>query len=73
LKLVVGGAQDCDEAEALVEELGWPRQRVLLMPLAATRSELNVRTPLVARESLLRGLRPSPRLHIERWDGQRGV
>ncbi len=73
LKLVVASSSDCAEAEALAERLGWPRHRVLLMPLAATRAEYAARIPIVAVEALTRKLGLSPRLHVELWDGRRGV
>lgn len=73
LKLVVGTASDADEAESLVRSLAWPRERVLLMAQASTRKTLAERGPLIAAEALRRGLGYSPRLHVERWDGARGV
>jgi organic radical activating enzyme len=73
LKLVVETPGDADEAETLVRSLGWPRERVLLMPQAATRETLAARGPLVAAEALRRDLRYSPRLHVERWNGARGT
>jgi 7-carboxy-7-deazaguanine synthase len=73
LKLVVGTAADIVEAEALVAGAGWPRERVLLMPEAASRAELAERGGFVRESALVRGLRYSPRLHVERWDGARGV
>ncbi len=73
LKLVVGSEADAEEAEALAARLEWPRDRVQLMPLAATREELSARSTLVAREALARGLRFSSRLHVELWGGRRGV
>jgi len=73
LKLVVGSSADCAEAERLIEQSGFARDRVLFMPLAATRAELAERAPLIASEALKRGIRPSPRLHVELWDGRRGV
>jgi 7-carboxy-7-deazaguanine synthase len=72
LKLVVATATDLAEAEALITACAWPRERVMLMPQAATRSELGARAPLVQAEALARGLRYSPRLHVERWNGERG-
>ena len=72
LKLVVATAEDAEEAEALVALLDWPRERVLFMAQAATRAELAARGPLVRAEALRRGVRYSPRLHVERWDGARG-
>lgn len=73
LKLVVGSEADAAEAERLATELSWPRARVQLMPLAATREELSARSGLVAKEALARGLRFSSRLHVELWGGRRGV
>jgi 7-carboxy-7-deazaguanine synthase len=73
LKLVVGNAADVVEADALVAGTGWPRERVMLMPEAANRAELAARSGFVKEAALLRGLRSSPRLHVERWDGARGV
>ncbi len=72
LKLVVADADELAEVEALVSATAWPRERVLVMPQAATRSELAARGPLVRAAALTRGLRYSSRLHVERWDGVRG-
>jgi len=72
LKLVLGGPEDLLEAEALIARTGFPRARVLLMAEAATPSELSTRGPFVAAEALRRGLRYSPRLHVELWGGARG-
>jgi 7-carboxy-7-deazaguanine synthase len=73
LKLVVGTPADLVEAEALVAGTGWPKDRVLLMAEAANRAELAERGGFVREAALTRGLRYSPRLHVERWDGARGV
>ena len=73
LKLVIASTTDMDEARALVEELAWPLERVLLMPEAASREALADRQPMVLRLAEAHGLRVSPRLHVERWSGQRGV
>ena len=72
LKLVVASAADLVEAEALIAATAWPRERVLLMPQAATRDELRAREPLVRAEALARRFGYSSRLHIERWNGERG-
>lgn len=72
LKLVVATLADAEEAEALVALTKWPRERVLFMAQAATRAELSARGPVVEAEALRRGVRYSPRLHVERWDGARG-
>lgn len=73
LKLVVRTEADFAEADALVARLGWPAERVLWMPQASTRSELVERSALVRTACESRGLRFSPRLHVERWDGRRGI
>jgi organic radical activating enzyme len=73
LKLVVATEADIAEADAVVRRLGWPESRVLLMPEARTRAELAERSPAVRAACEATGYRFSPRLHIERWDGRRGV
>jgi 7-carboxy-7-deazaguanine synthase len=72
LKLVVEGAHDLAEAEAVIAGSGWARERVLLMAQASSRVELRTRGALVESAARERGLRYSPRLHVERWDGARG-
>jgi organic radical activating enzyme len=72
LKLVVACPEDADEALALVNELGWPRERVYLMPLAATREHYRRTLPIVEDLSRHHGVHLSPRLHVERWNGVRG-
>jgi 7-carboxy-7-deazaguanine synthase len=73
LKLVVASEADFAEADALIQELAWPRDRILLMPEASNRSELQTRSPLVAAAALRRGVGFSPRLHVQLWDGRRGT
>ncbi|HEV8245100.1 MAG TPA: 7-carboxy-7-deazaguanine synthase QueE [Polyangiaceae bacterium] len=73
LKFVVGDRADCEEAQQLALRCEWPRERVSLMPLASSRAEHALRAPLIAAQALTRKLGYSPRLHIELWDGQRGV
>lgn len=72
LKIVVRG-DDLAEADALVASLAWPRERVVLMPEAASRAALGERGPLIAAAALARGVRYSSRLHIELFGGKRGV
>lgn len=73
LKLVVDGAADYAEAEELVRQLAWPRERVLFMPQASNREELRARAELVADAAQFRGFRFSSRLHLELWGGRRGT
>jgi organic radical activating enzyme len=72
LKLVVRGEADFQEAAELVRELAWPRDKVLLMPLAATREELANVAAAVAGACSERRFRFSPRLHLELYGGERG-
>jgi organic radical activating enzyme len=73
LKLVIESDGDAEEAEELIRELDWPRERVLFMPQAASREALLARAPVVLRLARERGVGTSPRLHVERWGGRRGV
>jgi organic radical activating enzyme len=73
LKLVVASEDDAGEATTLVDELKWPPERVLFMPQASNRERLIALAPLVKSWALARGISTSPRLHVERWDGRRGV
>lgn len=73
LKLVVSGAQDFAEAEALVARFAWPSPLVSLMPEAADREQLRARSLVVAEAARARGYRFSSRLHLELWGGRRGT
>lgn len=72
LKLVVGES-DFEEADALIDSLGWPRDRVSFMPEATDRETLRARGPLVSAAALRRGVRYTSRLHIELFGGRRGT
>lgn len=73
LKLVVASEEDAVEAATLVDETRWPRGRVLFMPQASARERLLALAPRVKDWSRAHGVAASPRLHVERWDGRRGV
>jgi organic radical activating enzyme len=73
LKLVVDDDASLLEASSLIEKTAWPKSRVLFMPLASNRAELRQRSPWVDQQARLHGVRFSNRLHLELWDGQRGV
>lgn len=73
LKLVVNGDGDLAEADELVARFSWPRSRVLFMPEARSKEELDRRSPAVARAAAARGLRFSSRLHLTLFDGRRGT
>lgn len=73
LKFVVQGPEDGAEAIAWATALAWPKDKIQLMPLAADREQLRRSLPVVAGLCDDYGVRLSPRLHIERWNGRRGV
>lgn len=71
-KFVVVEPGDVDEACALAERYGVPTDRIVLMPEGTTRGVLRERGEWLARACAERGLRYSPRLHIELWGARRG-
>lgn len=72
LKFVLQSEADLAEVEALIARLAWPRDRVYLMPEAATPAAHAERAGAVAALCQQRGLRFSPRLHVTLWGGERG-
>ncbi len=74
LKFVVDSPADLDEIEQLLARIApVNREKVLLMPQAATRTELIEKSPLVANLCKKSGLTFSQRLHLLLWDSQRGT
>jgi organic radical activating enzyme len=73
LKIVIQQQSDLTEANPLVAQLDWPKERILLMPEASTAAQLQERTPLITDLARSSGYGVSPRLHVARWDGKRGV
>ena len=73
LKLVVRTEQDRDEAEALRARFGFPRERTLLMPEAATPEQLAAHSGEIAAWSQALSVRFSSRLHVALWGGRRGT
>jgi 7-carboxy-7-deazaguanine synthase len=71
LKFVVREASDVRQVQALLAELEWPRERVMLMPEASTPSEHAARAETLASLCQEHGYRFSPRLHVLLWGGER--
>lgn len=71
LKLVVRTPSDVAEVRELVQALAWPRERVFLMPEAATNTAHQERAEGVAALCQEQGYRFSPRLHVLLWGGER--
>ncbi len=74
LKFVVEGSDDLPEILALMADLGdVDRSRVLLMAQGRTAEEVAERAPAVAALCLQHGFRYTPRLHLDLFEGGRGV
>ncbi len=68
-KFVVQHAADWDAIAAL----GLPKERLILMPCATTRAELEQARPAVAELCIREGVRYGDRLHLVLWDDRKGV
>ena len=73
LKLVIEHEEELEEADELVAELNWPKERVMLMPQGTTFEELRDKSVWLARACTARGVALSPRLHVMIWGNRRGV
>jgi 7-carboxy-7-deazaguanine synthase len=74
LKFVVESPEEITEIRRALSALGpVATERVMLMPQAATRGQLEDRSPMVAQLCKEAGLRFGPRLHIQLWSDQRGI
>ena len=73
LKFVVDSEADLPEIEEILKKLpNADRQRVMLMPQAATRQELLTKSPIVAELCKRTGYAFSQRLQVMLWDNQKG-
>ncbi|HYA17497.1 MAG TPA: 7-carboxy-7-deazaguanine synthase QueE [Bryobacteraceae bacterium] len=73
LKFVVMREEDIAELQALVEDLGAPAEKVILMPEGTSAEAVNARGIWLAEVCKEFGYRFSPRLHVELWGNKRGV
>lgn len=74
LKFVVDCEADLREIEETIEELGnVNRDKVMLMPQAATRDDLLTKSPMIAEMCKQTGFIFCQRLHVLLWDNQRGT
>jgi 7-carboxy-7-deazaguanine synthase len=74
VKFVVDESMDLTEIDAYLDRYReLDRGKVFLMPQARSTEELAAKTPWIGREATARGLRVSPRLHVELWGNARGV
>jgi 7-carboxy-7-deazaguanine synthase len=73
LKFVIAAPEDIAEMEAILNEIGAARDRVLLMPEGIENDTLAERGRWLAEICKERGYRFSPRLHVMLWGNRRGV
>lgn len=74
LKFVIDSEADIGEVRRLLGQLPpVANDRILLMPQAASRDELLVKAPLVARLCRDTGFRFGSRLHVLLWGNRRGT
>jgi len=74
LKFVVDSPDDLPEIRQTIDKLGdIDKGRVLLMPQAKTRDELITKSPMVAEFCKQTGYTFGNRLHIQLFNGKRGV
>jgi 7-carboxy-7-deazaguanine synthase len=73
LKFVVADENDLIQAEQLLSELGkYDRDKIMLMPQAATKEQYIKTAPVVVELCKRTGLAFSPRLQILLWQGKKG-
>ena len=73
LKFVVSAEEDLKEIEAVVEETGADRSRVMLMPEGTSTETITERAAWIVEICKRERFRYSPRLHIDIWGDKRGV
>jgi 7-carboxy-7-deazaguanine synthase len=74
LKFVIADENDLVQAEQLLAGLGdYNRDKVMLMPQAATREQYLKTAPIVAELCKQTSLAFSPRLQIHLWQGKKGL
>ena len=72
-KFVVACEDDVRAVLWRASEADIPPERILIMPLASTRDELNAMRAQAVEWCLRYGLRFSDRLHIAIWNSKKGV
>jgi 7-carboxy-7-deazaguanine synthase len=72
LKFVVSAPHDLVEIRRMVQELGAPSSRIVLMPEGTDRQTLTDRGRWLTQICMREGFRFSPRLHVDLWGNERG-
>ena len=73
LKFVVTEPGDLAQVNAIVNDIGASRSRVVLMPEGVDAGVLAERGRWLAEIAKHEGFRMTPRLHIDLWGNRRGV
>jgi len=74
LKFVVDSQDDLPEIQQTLENIGnIDSEKVMLMPQAATRDELLLKSPMVAEMCKHTGFASSQRLQVLLWNNERGT
>ena len=71
-KFVIVGPEDIHEVCSLVDKIGLPRDRIILMPEGTTQEDIKARSGWVAQACVNEGFRFSTRLQILLWGDERG-
>lgn len=73
-KFVISKKEDWDEIEETFLQTHYiKKEQIILMPMGKTREEIRAVEKMVIEMAVEYGVRYSPRLHIDVWDGADGV
>ena len=72
-KFVIEKESDLVEIDELITKYSIPKNKILLMPQASTKDELNLKKEEIEKIAMANGLLFSSRLQVERWGNQRGT
>lgn len=73
LKVVVRNQTDVMEVFGLAEEVGWPKDKVWVMPIGTTVEELLARWQEIADMAARLGINATQRLHVLAWGDTKGT
>ena len=72
-KFVIENESDLVEIDELITKYSIPKNKILLMPQASTKDELNLKKEEIEKIAVAKGMLFSSRLQVERWGNQRGT
>ena len=72
-KFVIEKESDLVEIDEMITKYSIPKNKILLMPQASTKDELNLKKEEIEKIAMANGLLFSSRLQVERWGNQRGT